>query len=65
VNPVAMLLTCALMLEELGHAKPAAALQQGVEKAVAENQTTRDLGGALSTKEAAAAIRDHALAALK
>jgi 3-isopropylmalate dehydrogenase len=59
VNPIAMVLTAALMLEELGHGAEASALRVAVEHAVAEGQVTRDLKGSLSTGEAVRAIRDR------
>jgi 3-isopropylmalate dehydrogenase len=51
VNPVAMLLTTALMLRELGSEEPAQSLERAVELSVQSGKTTRDLGGTLSTKE--------------
>jgi 3-isopropylmalate dehydrogenase len=51
VNPVAMLLTTALMLRELGSEDAAARLERAVEASVQAGKTTRDLGGTLSTKE--------------
>jgi 3-isopropylmalate dehydrogenase len=59
VNPVAMFLTAALMLEELGHAAEARALEAAVEQAVAEGECTRDIGGTLGTAEAAKAVADR------
>jgi 3-isopropylmalate dehydrogenase len=56
VNPVAMLLSTALMLRELNDEKPAAAIEHAVESAVQAQKTTRDLGGTLSTTEATAAV---------
>lgn len=56
VNPFAMLLTSALMLRELGFDEAAVKLERGIEKAVQEGKCTRDLGGALSTREAADAV---------
>jgi 3-isopropylmalate dehydrogenase len=56
VNPVAMFLTTALMLKELGHAKAAEALERAVEGAVGESQTTKDLGGTLSTRQVTDAV---------
>jgi 3-isopropylmalate dehydrogenase len=53
VNPVATLLTTALMLRELNDEKPAAALEKAVEAAVQAGKTTKDLGGTLSTSQAA------------
>ena len=52
VNPFAMLLTSALMLEELGHIAEAKALNAAIEGAVRDGKTTRDLGGDLSTTQA-------------
>jgi 3-isopropylmalate dehydrogenase len=51
VNPVATLLTSALMLRELGHERAAAQLEKAVEGSVQAGKTTRDLGGTLSTRE--------------
>jgi 3-isopropylmalate dehydrogenase len=51
VNPVAMLLTTALMLRELGGEEHAARLERAVEASVQAGRTTRDLGGSLSTRE--------------
>ena len=51
-NPVAMVLTGALMLEYLGFPAEAKLLDAAVEESVAAGRTTRDLGGALSTSEA-------------
>ncbi|MBS1149046.1 MAG: putative 3-isopropylmalate dehydrogenase [Myxococcaceae bacterium] len=61
VNPVASLLTSALMLRELGHGKSADALEAAVQSAVADGKTTRDLGGTLST----VAATDEVIARLK
>ena len=49
VNPVAMHLTVALMLRELGHAEVAGKIEAAVKALVQAGRTTRDLGGALST----------------
>ena len=51
VNPVAMLLTTALMLRHLGDEKAAEKLERAVEASVQAGKTTRDLGGTLSTTE--------------
>jgi 3-isopropylmalate dehydrogenase len=59
VNPLAMLLTCALMLEELGHIEAGAALERAVQKAVQDGQVTADLGGTLNTPDAASAVLDR------
>ena len=58
-NPVGAILTSAMMLEYLGHQKANEAIQQAVSEAIAANETTRDLGGALSTAEAGAAISNR------
>ena len=47
------------MLEYLGHATAAAAVERAVQAAIADGHTTRDLGGALSTAEAGAAVRER------
>ncbi len=59
VNPVAMLLSAALMLETLGHPDEAALLEHSVGEVVREGQVTRDLGGTLSTTAATTAILSH------
>ena len=54
-NPVAAVLSGALMLEQLGYAEPAAALQRAVVTAVAGTRTP-DLGGRATTGDMAQAI---------
>jgi 3-isopropylmalate dehydrogenase len=49
-NPMAAILTIQLMVEFLGFAREAKAVEEAVKKAVVEGQTTRDLGGDLGTK---------------
>lgn len=56
-NPVGSILTTAMMLEYLGHDAASRAVEQAVRAAVLEKETTRDLGGTLSTTEAGEAIR--------
>jgi 3-isopropylmalate dehydrogenase len=56
-NPAGAILSAGLMLEYLGHAEAAAAVEQAVRDSIAAGETTRDLGGALSTTEAGASIR--------
>ncbi len=58
-NPVGAILTVAMMLEYLGHDTASAAVEQGVRAAINAGETTRDLGGALSTVAAGAAIRQR------
>ena len=60
VNPVAMLLTTALMLRELGHQKVAEELERAVENTVQTGKTTKDLGGSLSTRQ----VTDEVLSGL-
>jgi 3-isopropylmalate dehydrogenase len=56
-NPAGAILSAALMLEYLGHADAALAVERAVRDSIAEGETTRDLGGALSTTEAGERIR--------
>lgn len=56
-NPVGAILTTAMMLEYLGHEAASRALERAVGESVTARETTSDLGGALSTKEAGEAIR--------
>jgi 3-isopropylmalate dehydrogenase len=50
-NPMGAVLTAALLLEHLGWAEEAARIEAAVRSAVAEEKTTADVGGALSTRE--------------
>jgi 3-isopropylmalate dehydrogenase len=56
-NPVGSILTTAMMLEYLGHEEASRAVERAVGECVAAGETTSDLGGTLSTKEAGEAIR--------
>jgi 3-isopropylmalate dehydrogenase len=56
-NPAGAILSAALMLEYLGHTEAAAAVERGVRESIAAGETTRDLGGSLSTDEAGEKIR--------
>ncbi len=58
VNPCAMILTCALLLETLGHADLARRVESAVEAALADGRGTKDIGGTLSTSEMASAVID-------
>ncbi|HEX8844191.1 MAG TPA: 3-isopropylmalate dehydrogenase [Pyrinomonadaceae bacterium] len=58
-NPVGSILTAAMMLEYLGYDAASRAVEKAVGEAVAQNETTRDLRGRLSTEEAGAAIRQR------
>lgn len=55
-NPVAAILTCALMLRHLGFGTEAGAVERAVGEAVRARECTADIGGSLSTAGAAAAI---------
>ena len=50
-NPVGAVLATALMLEDLGHAEAAREVEAAVRAALRAGETTRDLGGALTTAE--------------
>ncbi|HEX8473934.1 MAG TPA: 3-isopropylmalate dehydrogenase [Pyrinomonadaceae bacterium] len=56
-NPAGAILTAAMMLEYLGYDAASRAVEDAVRAAIAAGETTRDLGGTLSTVEAGAAIR--------
>jgi 3-isopropylmalate dehydrogenase len=56
-NPAGAILSAGLMLEYLGHTDAARAVERAVAEAIAEGETTRDLGGSLSTDEAGERIR--------
>jgi 3-isopropylmalate dehydrogenase len=55
-NPIGAILTSAMMVEYLGYPEASKAIEAAVRGAVTENETTQDLGGALSTKQAGDAI---------
>ena len=55
-NPIGAVLSAALMLDTLGRGEDARRIERAVEAAVHAGETTRDVGGALGTKEAGAAI---------
>src|SRR4029077_15895985 len=55
-NPMGSILTAAMMLEHLGFAEPARAIETAVAKCVAADQTTVDIGGKLGTREVADAV---------
>src|SRR5688572_12235016 len=51
-NPIGAILSTALMLETLGAVAEAKAIESAVEAAIAQGQTTGDVGGPLGTREA-------------
>jgi len=59
-NPLAMLLSTALMLDQgLGLQEEAAALESAVDRALEAGLRTRDLGGSATTAEATRSVLDH------
>ncbi len=50
-NPIGAILSAALMLETLGARQESKAIEAAVEAAVAEGETTSDIGGSLGTRE--------------
>jgi 3-isopropylmalate dehydrogenase len=55
-NPVGAILTLSMMLEYLGFQNLSDEVEEAVRAAISANETTRDLGGELSTEQAGAAI---------
>jgi len=55
-NPIGAILTSAMMLEYLGFPAESDAIEVAVRDAVSKNETTTDLGGDLSTEQAANAV---------
>jgi 3-isopropylmalate dehydrogenase len=51
-NPIGAILSTALMLDTLGARDESKAIEAAVEAAIAQGQTTSDIGGGLGTKEA-------------
>lgn len=58
-NPIAAILTSAMMLAYLGFKEAADGIERAVEKSVSLGETTNDIGGSLSTTGAGEAIRKH------
>jgi 3-isopropylmalate dehydrogenase len=56
-NPVAAILSAALLLESRGHDKEAAGIRDAVRAAVAARRCTPDIGGTLGTRDTGRAIR--------
>src|ERR671939_461511 len=55
-NPIGAILTSAMMLEYLGFQTLSNEIEEAVRGAVSANETTKDLGGELSTEQAGSAI---------
>jgi 3-isopropylmalate dehydrogenase len=62
-NPVAAILTAAMLLDYIGFKEAALAVERAVEAAVRAGETTTDIGGRLSTTQAGEAVRRHLHAA--
>ena len=58
-NPIAAILTGAMMLEYIGFKEAAKKIEGAVEESVRSGETTQDIGGTLSTTKAGEAIRGH------
>jgi len=58
-NPIAAILTGALMFEQLGHADAARRVERAVRDALAAGVRTPDLGGKAGTRAAAAAVLER------
>ncbi len=56
-NPMAAILTAALLLDHMGCPQGAAAIRRAVEEAIAAGERTVDIGGSLSTRACGEAIR--------
>src|SRR5882762_2618981 len=55
-NPIGAILTAAMMLEYLGYKPASEAIEAAVRQSILHHETTRDLGGTLSTAEVGEAI---------
>jgi len=55
-NPIGAILTAAMMLEYLGHADEANAIEHAVIEAIEAEEVTHDLGGSLGTRAAGEAV---------
>jgi 3-isopropylmalate dehydrogenase len=64
-NPIGAILTLAMMLDYLGFAEDCIAVENAVKNAVTAGETTRDLGGQLSTEAAGRAICGRIASTLK
>lgn len=64
-NPFACLLTVGMMLAHLGYPEEERRIEAAVAQAIDELQCTRDVGGALSTSEAARGVRERLRPALE
>ena len=58
-NPIGSILTCAMMLEYLGYQTEGRMIEEAVRGAIAADESTRDLGGTLSTEQVGVAIANR------
>jgi 3-isopropylmalate dehydrogenase len=58
-NPLGAVLSAALLLDRAGRAEEAKTVRVAVERAIADESCTPDLGGSLSTARAGAAVRER------
>jgi isocitrate/isopropylmalate dehydrogenase len=58
-NPLAAILSGAMLVEWLGHTAAARAVREAVSATVTAGDCTPDIGGSLSTAQAGAAVRAH------
>lgn len=64
-NPVGAILAVAMMLDHLGFAEASVVVQEAVKGSIVSGETTRDLGGDLSTEATGRAICNRITAAAK
>ena len=55
-NPLALIMASGMMLDHVGLSAEASRLRQAIDRALADGQKTRDIGGSLGTSEMAKAI---------
>ena len=58
-NPLATILTGALMFEQLGHPDAARDLERAVKETLRAGVRTSDIGGAATTEQVAQATQEH------
>jgi 3-isopropylmalate dehydrogenase len=63
-NPLAAFSTAALMLDFLGHAKPARTIEEAVTSCIGDGPQTPDMGGKAGTKDVSAYVLDRVSSSL-
>jgi 3-isopropylmalate dehydrogenase len=58
-NPIGSILTCAMMLEYVGYQTEGRMIEEAVRGVISADETTRDLGGTLSTEQVGVAIANR------